>query len=101
MYAGEAGTVLAPTRGDNKQAIETALDQLESGGSTAGGAGIEQAYRLAEENFIKGGNNRIILATDGDFNVGPSSEDALVRLIESKRDRGIFLTVLGFGQGNS
>jgi len=100
VYAGEAGTVLAPTRGDNKQAIETALDQLESGGSTAGGAGIEQAYRLAEENFIKGGNNRIILATDGDFNVGPSSEDALVRLIESKRDRGIFLTVLGFGQGN-
>jgi Ca-activated chloride channel family protein len=73
---------------------------LEAGGSTAGGAGIELAYKTAQENLIKDGNNRVILCTDGDFNVGANSDDELVRLIESERTKGIFLTVLGYGMGN-
>ncbi|MEO1731450.1 MAG: YfbK domain-containing protein, partial [Pseudomonadota bacterium] len=80
--------------------IRRALDKLKAGGSTAGGAGIQLAYNIAEDNFIKGGVNRVILATDGDFNVGVSSRDALVEMIENNRDRGITLTTLGFGQGN-
>jgi len=100
VYAGAAGLVLPPTSGDNKAAILQAIDNLEAGGSTAGGQGIVLAYQVAQENFINGGNNRVILATDGDFNVGPSSDAELVRLIEEKRDEGIFLTILGFGTGN-
>ncbi len=100
VYAGAAGLVLPPTPGDNKAVILQAIDNLEAGGSTAGGEGIALAYQMARENFIEGGNNRVILATDGDFNVGPSSDAELVRLIEQKRDEGIFLTILGFGTGN-
>ena len=100
VYAGAAGLVLPPTSGSNKAAIIEALDKLEAGGSTAGGEGIKQAYKIAKENFLKEGNNRVILASDGDFNVGVSSESELVRLIESKRNDGIFLSVLGFGLGN-
>ena len=100
VYAGAAGVILPPTPAANKQLIEAALEQLAAGGSTAGSEGIELAYELAEEYLIKGGNNRIILATDGDFNVGLTSEDALVRLIKKKRDKGIYLTVLGFGMLN-
>ena len=100
VYAGAAGIVLPSTSGSEKKKILAALDQLQAGGSTAGGAGIRLAYKTAKENFIKGGNNRIILATDGDFNVGISSTSELVRFIEEKRDDGIFLTVLGFGMGN-
>lgn len=98
VYAGAAGVRLKPT--SNKKKILEAIDDLEAGGSTAGGAGIMLAYKLAEENFMKKGNNRVILATDGDFNVGTSSDDALVALIEEKRETGIYLTVLGFGTGN-
>jgi Ca-activated chloride channel family protein len=100
VYAGAAGLVLPPTSCDNKKKIIETLDMLSAGGSTAGGAGIQLAYRIAKENFMAGGNNRVILATDGDFNVGPSSEGELVRMIEEKREQGIFLTVLGFGMGN-
>ena len=100
VYAGAAGTVLEPTRGSNKKKILKAIDQLNAGGSTAGAQGIRLAYKLAEESFIKGGNNRVILATDGDFNVGVSSDSELVKLIEKERKKGIFLTVLGFGMGN-
>jgi Ca-activated chloride channel family protein len=100
VYAGAAGVVLPPTSGNEKETIIQALNKLEAGGSTAGGAGIELAYKLAKENFIPKGNNRVILATDGDFNVGVSSEGALVRMIEEKRKSGIFLTVMGFGTGN-
>jgi Ca-activated chloride channel homolog len=100
VYAGSAGEVLPPTSGKDKQKIMAALDRLQAGGSTAGGQGIELAYKKAQQGFIKGGNNRVILATDGDFNVGASSDAALVEMIEKKRDRGIFLTVLGFGTGN-
>ncbi len=100
VYAGAAGMVLKPTRGDQKEEIIQAIDRLQSGGSTAGGAGIELAYKLAEKNFVKNGNNRVILATDGDFNVGPSSDKAMVELIEEKRKTGVFLSVLGFGMGN-
>jgi Ca-activated chloride channel family protein len=99
-YAGSAGLVLEPTSGQNKEKIIQALDKLQSGGSTAGGAGINLAYKVAKENFIKNGNNRVILATDGDFNVGVSSEGELIRLIEEKREEGTFLSVLGFGTGN-
>ena len=99
-YAGAAGMVLPPTSGARKTAIFNALSRLDAGGSTAGGAGIELAYRLARENFTEGGNNRVILATDGDFNVGVSSDGELVRMIERERDAGVFLTVLGFGTGN-
>ena len=100
VYAGAAGLVLEPTRGDNKQKIMEALDKLQSGGSTAGGAGIRLAYETAKKNFVKGGNNRVILATDGDFNIGESSNASMERLIEEKREEGVFLTVLGFGMGN-
>lgn len=100
VYAGAAGEVLSPTRGNQKEKIRNAIENLEAGGSTAGGAGIELAYKLAQKNFIKNGNNRVILATDGDFNVGPSSDKDMVKLIEEKRKTGVFLSVLGFGMGN-
>jgi Ca-activated chloride channel family protein len=100
VYAGAAGLVLEPTDGDNKQKIMEALDRLQAGGSTAGGAGIKLAYETAKRNFVKGGNNRVILATDGDFNIGASSNAEMERLIEEKRKEGVFLTVLGFGMGN-
>ena len=100
VYAGAAGLVLEPTAGDEKKRINEALDRLEAGGSTAGGAGINLAYAVAKEHFVKNGNNRVILATDGDFNVGESSNASMERLIEEKRKDGIFLTVLGFGMGN-
>lgn len=100
VYAGAAGMVLPPTPGDEKAKILTAISQLQSGGSTAGGAGIQLAYQTAKEQFIEGGNNRVILATDGDFNVGVSSQGSLKKLIEKKRQEKIFLTVLGFGFGN-
>jgi len=100
VYAGAAGVVLEPTKGTDKNKIIAALDNLEAGGSTAGGEGIELAYKIATENFIKRGNNRVILATDGDFNVGASSDDAMEKLIEKKRSSGVFLSVLGFGMGN-
>ena len=100
VYAGAAGLVLPPTSGNEKETIIKALDKLSAGGSTAGGAGIELAYKMATENFIKGGNNRVILATDGDFNVGASSNKDMETLIEEKRRSGVFLTCLGFGMGN-
>ncbi len=100
VYAGAAGIVLPSTKGKDKDKIKNAIEQLKAGGSTAGGAGIKLAYKVAMENFIEGGNNRVILATDGDFNVGISGEDGLVKLIEEKRESGIFLSVLGFGTGN-
>lgn len=100
VYAGAAGLVLPSTSGAQKQKIIDALDQLQAGGSTAGGAGIQLAYQVAVENFQKEGNNRVIIATDGDFNVGESSNAAMERLIEEKRKAGVFLTVLGFGMGN-
>ncbi|MEE4354821.1 MAG: VWA domain-containing protein [Desulfococcaceae bacterium] len=100
VYAGAAGLVLESTPGSKKETILNALEKLAAGGSTAGAQGIVQAYKVAKENFISGGNNRIILATDGDFNVGVSSDGELVRMVEEKREEGIFLTVLGFGTGN-
>lgn len=100
VYAGAAGIVLGPTPGDQRARIQSSLDRLEAGGSTAGGEGIEKAYELAHQQFIPEGNNRVILATDGDFNVGLSSDQEMVTLIEEKRKKGIFLTVLGFGMGN-
>lgn len=100
VYAGAAGVVLAPTSGSQKQTILDALAQLQAGGSTAGGEGIMLAYKIAQEQFVEGGNNRIILATDGDFNIGASSNAEMERLIEKKRENGVFLTVLGFGMGN-
>ena len=99
-YAGSAGVVLDATPGHEKQKIKQAIEALSSGGSTAGAEGIITSYEIAQANFIEGGNNRVILATDGDFNVGVSSQEELVSLIESKRDLGIFLTVLGLGTGN-
>ncbi len=99
-YAGSAGVVLEPTSAKNKEKILSALENLSAGGSTAGGEGIELAYKLAQENFVKNGNNRVILATDGDFNVGISDNSELQKLIEAKRQSGIFLTCLGFGMGN-
>ena len=99
-YAGRAGTVLEPTKVSDKHKILSALDRLRSGGSTAGAAGIRQAYALAQSRFNKEGVNRVILATDGDFNVGISNVDELKRYIEKKRRSGVFLSVLGFGQGN-
>lgn len=99
-YAGNAGTVLAPTRVAEKSKILSAIDGLEPGGSTGGAEGIEAAYDLAKQAFVKDGVNRVMLATDGDFNVGPSSDEDLKRIIEEKRKDGIFLTVLGFGRGN-
>ncbi|HUX97840.1 MAG TPA: von Willebrand factor type A domain-containing protein [Bacteroidales bacterium] len=100
VYAGAAGLVLESTPGNKKERIMAAIDNLEAGGSTAGGAGLKLAYAEARKNFIKGGNNRIILATDGDFNVGESSNGGMERLVEEKREEGVFITVLGFGMGN-
>lgn len=100
VYAGAAGVILEPTSGNQKDRILKALDNLEAGGSTAGGQGIELAYKLAEKHFKKNRNNRVILATDGDFNVGASSDKAMEKLIEEKRKSGVFLSVLGFGYGN-
>lgn len=100
VYAGSAGLVLPATDGLDKIQIKDAIDRLDAGGSTAGGAGIRLAYKIARENFVKGGNNRVILCTDGDFNVGESSDDAMERLIEEERKSGVFLTVLGYGTGN-
>jgi Ca-activated chloride channel family protein len=100
VYAGAAGIVLEPTSGSNKMQIIESLERLAAGGSTAGGEGIRLAYALAKDNFVKGGNNRVILATDGDFNVGESSNASMERLIEDKRRDGVFLTVLGYGMGN-
>lgn len=100
VYAGAAGLVLPSTSGANKEKILSAIERLEAGGSTNGAGGINLAYETAKENLMKRGNNRVILATDGDFNVGVSSDNDLVTLIESKRNDGIFLTVLGYGMGN-
>ncbi|MDI3503373.1 MAG: Ca-activated chloride channel [Candidatus Cloacimonadota bacterium] len=100
VYAGAAGLVLPSTYGEEKPKIAAAIDNLQAGGSTAGGAGIQLAYNTAVENFIEGGNNRIILCTDGDFNIGVSSDADMTKLIEGNRDKGVFLTVLGFGMGN-
>lgn len=100
VYAGAAGLVLPATPGSKKDVILEAIDKLQAGGSTAGGAGIQLAYKAASDSFLKKGNNRIILATDGDFNIGVSDTGALVRMIEEKREQGIFLTILGFGMGN-
>ncbi len=100
VYAGAAGLVLPSTPASDQATILTALERLEAGGSTAGGAGIQLAYQTAKEHFLPEGNNRVILATDGDFNVGASSEGELIRMIEEKREDGIFLSVLGFGTGN-
>jgi len=99
-YAGAAGLVLPSTPVNEKETILRALENLQSGGSTAGGQGIKLAYKVAKQNLMKSGNNRVILATDGDFNVGVSSTSDLVRLIEEKRKDGIFLTIVGFGMGN-
>lgn len=99
-YAGEAGVKLESTSGSDKQKIREAISELSARGSTAGGAGIMLAYKIAKKNFITGGNNRIILCTDGDFNVGVSSEESLERLIEKERKSGVYLTVLGYGMGN-
>lgn len=100
VYAGSAGLVLPSTSGADKQRILGALEGLQAGGSTAGGAGIRLAYDVARQNFLRGGNNRVILCTDGDFNVGQSSDAELVQLIENRRREGSFLTILGFGMGN-
>jgi Ca-activated chloride channel homolog len=100
VYAGATGLVLESTPGSEKERILGAIERLEAGGSTAGGAGLRHAYRVAEENFIEDGNNRVILATDGDFNVGESSDAAMVRLIQDLSERGTYLTVLGFGMRN-
>ncbi len=100
VYAGSAGEVLPSTSASDKQKILDAIENLSAGGSTAGGAGIQLAYKIAEKNLIKNGNNRVILCTDGDFNVGISDTKGLESLIEEKRKTGIFLTVLGYGMGN-
>jgi Ca-activated chloride channel homolog len=100
VYAGAAGLVLPSTSGSDKTTILEAIDRLEAGGSTAGGAGLKLAYDVARENYLPEGNNRLILATDGDFNVGVSSDAEMIRLVEARREEGTFLTVLGFGTGN-
>ncbi len=100
VYAGAAGLVLPSTSGAEKATILEAIDRLEAGGSTAGGAGLRLAYDVARENYLPEGNNRLILATDGDFNVGLSSDAEMIRLVETRREEGTFLTVLGFGTGN-
>lgn len=99
-YAGEAGTVLEPTKVSERAKILSAIDNLRPGGTTAGEAGIKEAYRLAQQSFVEGGVNRVMLATDGDFNVGQSDDDDLKRIIEEKRKSGVFLSVFGFGRGN-
>ena len=100
VYAGNAGLVLPSTSGSEKTKIREAIDNLEAGGSTAGGDGIKLAYKIARKNFNNAANNRVVLATDGDFNVGLSSDDELVRLIEKERESKVFLSVLGYGMGN-
>lgn len=100
VYAGNSGLVLPSTPGDDKETIKNALNKLHASGSTGGGAGLKLAYKVAADNFVKGGNNRVILATDGDFNVGASSDAEMQHLIEQERQSGIFLTVLGYGMGN-
>jgi Ca-activated chloride channel family protein len=100
VYAGAAGLVLPPTEASDRATIREAIDSLQAGGSTAGGAGIELAYRQARRSFIEGGVNRVVLATDGDFNVGISDRSSLIRLIEKEARTGVFLTALGFGMGN-
>lgn len=100
VYAGAAGLVLESTTGNNKTKIKEAIGKLEAGGTTAGGEGIRLAYKTAKEHFIKGGNNRVILATDGDFNVGVSSDAEMVQIVEEERKSGVYLTVLGYGMGN-
>jgi Ca-activated chloride channel family protein len=100
VYAGAAGVVLEPTPGSDRARIRDAIQRLQAGGSTAGGEGLRLAYRLARESFRRGANNRVILATDGDFNVGVSSDAEMTRLVEEERGHGVFLTVLGFGMGN-
>ena len=100
VYASEVGEKLASTPGSDKQTIKNAIDALSAYGSTNGVGGIQKAYEIAEKNFIKGGNNRIILCSDGDFNVGASSPQALEEMIEQKRQSGVFLSVLGYGMGN-
>lgn len=100
VYAGASGLVLPSTPGDQRGEIISAFERLQAGGGTNGGSGIQLAYRIAQENFIRGGTNRVILATDGDFNVGLKGDDELVKLIEEKRRGGVFLSVLGFGTGN-
>ncbi len=100
VYAGAAGLVLPSTSGEEKTKISAALNNLEAGGTTAGGAGIQLAYKTAVQNLIPGGNNRVILCTDGDFNIGASSDADMTQLIEANRNKGVFLTVLGFGMGN-
>ncbi|MDT0691150.1 VWA domain-containing protein [Salegentibacter sp. F188] len=99
-YAGSAGVILESTPGSEKQKIKSAIDQLGAGGSTAGAEGIVTAYKIAQENFIENGNNRVVIGTDGDFNVGISSQEDLISLIEEKRESGVFITVLGVGRGN-
>jgi len=99
-YAGSAGVKLESTSGSQKMKIKTAIDELEAGGSTAGAAGIKKAYAIARQNLVKGGNNRIILASDGDFNVGESSDESMEELISKESKSGVFLTVLGYGMGN-
>jgi Ca-activated chloride channel family protein len=100
VYAGASGLALPSVPADDKGEILGAIENLEAGGSTNGGQGIRLAYQVAQDNFIANGNNRVILATDGDFNVGVTGDDELVRLIENKRQSGVFLSVLGFGSGN-
>jgi Ca-activated chloride channel homolog len=100
VYAGATGLVLPPTNGNHKERIDRAIAGLQAGGSTNGGAGIQLAYQIARDSFIKGGVNRVILATDGDFNVGVTDQGELVRLIERERESGVFLSVLGVGTGN-
>ncbi len=100
VYAGNSGLVLDSTSATNKQRILDALDRLDAGGSTNGAGGMQQAYDVAAQNFIKGGTNRVILCTDGDWNVGTTSTEALVKLVEDKRQTGVFLSVFGFGMGN-
>lgn len=100
VYAGAAGLVLPPTSGSEKETIIAALDGLKAGGSTAGSEGIKLAYDTAQEHFIKNGNNRVIIATDGDFNVGPYKDSEMEDLIVKKRESGVFLSCLGFGMGN-
>jgi len=99
-YASSAGVLLNSTTGRNKNKIKQAIAQLGAGGSTNGAGGIIEAYEIAQANFIRNGNNRVILGTDGDFNVGVNSQDGLLKLIEEKRETGIFLSVLGVGTGN-
>ncbi|TWU13732.1 von Willebrand factor [Symmachiella macrocystis] len=100
VYAGASGLVLPSTTGDQRDVIHDALERLNAGGGTNGGAGVELAYKVAVENYIAGGVNRVILCTDGDFNIGTTNQSELVQLIESKAQSGVYLSVLGFGMGN-